>query len=204
MDTVYLICAITGGTLLACQFLANFIGLGGHHDLGGDHDYDAGGHDVHTGDSHDAGHETHHESISSWFVSMLTFRTVVAAITFFGIVGKVGVTQWGESPTTLLVALASGAMAMFLVATCMRTFRRVKSDGTVRMDRAIGKQGTVYLPIPGQKAGLGKVTLNLQNRTVECQAITANGALPSGAPVVVVAVLSSDTVEVASANTPGE
>ena len=65
------------------------------------------------------------------------------------------------------------------------------------MDRAVGKGGTVYLPIPGQKAGTGKVLLNLQNRTVECQAITADKELPTGASVVVVAVISADTVEVA-------
>jgi hypothetical protein len=55
------------------------------------------------------------------------------------------------------------------------------------------------LPIPGKKGGIGKVTLNLQNRTVEYQAVTADKELPTGSKVVVVAVVSSDTVEVASA-----
>src|SRR5713226_8552672 len=191
METVYLICAITGGTLLACQFLVTAMGLGGHHDLG-DHDYDAGGHDVHTGDTHDTHHDVHHESLSSWFIGMLTFRTLVAALTFFGLAGMAGRSQWGESPTTFLVALAAGAAAMFLVASLMRTFRRIKAEGTVRMERAVGKHGTVYLPIPGQKTGMGKVLLNLQNRTVECQAVTAEQNLATGSPVVVVAVLSSD------------
>ena len=34
------------------------------------------------------------------------------------------------------------------------------------------RRGTVYLTIPGQKAGAGKVTLCLQNRSVEYQALT--------------------------------
>ena len=46
----------------------------------------------------------------------------------------------------------------------------------------------------------GKVTLRLQNRTVEYQALTPHGALPTGSPVVVTAVLGPDTVEVAAAD----
>jgi membrane protein implicated in regulation of membrane protease activity len=203
METVYLVCAITGGTLLACQFLVTAFGLGGHHDVG-DHDCDAGGHDVHASDTHDTHHDTHHESLSSWFISMLTFRTLVAALTFFGLAGMAGRSQWEDSPTTFLVALAAGAAAMFLVASLMRNLRRIKAEGTLRMESAVGKQGTVYLPIPGQQAGKGKVLLNLQNRTVECQALTAEQNLAAGSPIVVVAVLSSDTVLVAPANSSGE
>jgi membrane protein implicated in regulation of membrane protease activity len=198
-ETAYLICAITGGTLLACQLLVNLFGLGGHHDLGG-HDSDADGHELHSGDSHD----THHaENLSSWFMSMLTFRTLAAALTFFGLTGMVGLSQWGESPTTLLVALTAGAAALFVVASLMRSFRKIKAEGTLRIERAVGKQGTVYLPIPGQKSGTGKVLLNLQNRTVECQAITAEQSLATGSPIVVVAVLGADTVEVAAAHPLG-
>src|SRR3954466_12239256 len=41
-ETVYLLCAIAGGTLMVCQFLMSLLGFGDHgHDLGGD------GHEVH-------------------------------------------------------------------------------------------------------------------------------------------------------------
>ena len=121
----------------------------------------------------------------------------MAALTFFGLAGLYGTSRWPEGPITPLLAIAAGAGAMVMVTSLMRALSRLRAEGTVRMDRAVGRAGTVYLPIPGQKAGTGKVLLNLQNRTVECQAITANQELPTGAPVVVVAVLSPDTVEVA-------
>ena len=38
MEKVYLACAVIGGTLVVCQFLATLLGLGGHHDMGGGHD----------------------------------------------------------------------------------------------------------------------------------------------------------------------
>ncbi|HEV3117654.1 MAG TPA: hypothetical protein VGY58_11405, partial [Gemmataceae bacterium] len=56
--------------------------------------------------------------------------------------------------------------------------------------------GTVYVAIPGQKTGVGKVTLRLQNRTVEYQAVTPHQQLATGNKVVVTAVLSPDTLEV--------
>jgi hypothetical protein len=190
LETVYLICFLAGATLMVCQFLLSLLGIGGHHDMGNDHDLSA--HDVQ--DSHDGGH---HEAVASWFVSLLTFRTLVAALTFFGLAGLAGSRQWGDGPVTRLVAVAAAAGAMVLVASLMRTLSRLRAEGTVRMERAVGKNGTVYLPIPAQKAGTGRVLLSLQNRTVECQAVTAEKELPTGAPVVVVAVLGPDTVEVA-------
>jgi hypothetical protein len=199
METVYLICFLAGGTLMVCQFLLSLVGIGGHHDVGDSHDL--GGHEAAHGgpgdDAHDGHHDSHHEAVSSWFVSLLTFRTLVAALTFFGLAGLAGTQQWGDGPTTRLIAMAAGAGAMVLVAALMRSLSRLRAEGTVRMERAVGKAGTVYLPIPGRKAGTGKIMLNLQNRTVECQAITAENELPTGAPVVVVAVISPDTVEVA-------
>jgi hypothetical protein len=196
METVYLVCFLAGATLIVCQFLLSLVGLGGHHDAGDAHEVAC--HEAHAGAEHDTQGGHHHEVVSSWFVSVLTFRTLVAALTFFGLAGMAGTKEWGDGLTTRLLAVAAGAGALFLVAALMRALSRLRAEGTVRMDRAIGKAGTVYLPIPGQKAGTGKILLNLQNRTVECQAITADKDLPTGAPVVVVAVLSSDTVEVAS------
>jgi hypothetical protein len=210
METIYLICALSGGALLLCQLLLSLIGLGGHHDVGGHDFHDLGGHDGdvsgHDGDAtghHDAAHDSSHEGVAAWFVSMLTFRTLVSALTFFGLAGMAGNELWGETPTTFLVALAAGAGALFMVGSLMRSLYRLRAEGTVRMDRAVGKNGTVYLPIPGQKGGLGKVMLNLQNRTVECQALTSEQGLPTGAPIVVVAVLGPDTVEVAAAHSSG-
>ena len=63
METLYLVCAAVGGTLLVCQFLLGLLGLG-HHDI--DHDHDVGGHD------HD--HGADHEHHGSWYTGILTLR----------------------------------------------------------------------------------------------------------------------------------
>lgn len=201
MQYIYIVCAAVGGTIMVCQFLMSLMGIGGDHDASGHHDagHDVG-HDAHHGDGHHHGHE----STSDWLVSMLTFRTIVAALTFFGLGGLLAYTREDlQGPMSVGIGLAFGLAAMLLVAYLMRALSRLHAEGTARIERSVGKTGTVYLPVPAQKAGIGKVHLNLQNRTVEYQAVTSQNQLPTGAKIVVVGVVSTDTVEVAPANESG-
>ncbi|HKB41952.1 MAG TPA: hypothetical protein VKD72_36330, partial [Gemmataceae bacterium] len=91
-EMVYLTCAIVGGTLLVCQFLLGLLGLGDHHDAAGDHDiHDAGSHDAHGGHGD-------HDAHNSWFVGVLTFRSLVAALTFFGLAGLAATVNFNQEP----------------------------------------------------------------------------------------------------------
>ncbi|HVX64561.1 MAG TPA: hypothetical protein VHC19_28320 [Pirellulales bacterium] len=196
MTFVFLICAAIGGTVLVFQFVLALIGLE-HvdlpddlpHDIGHDFDHDMQTHDG--GDSSDGG--AHH----SWsFLSVLTFRTVIAAMTFFGLIGLAGDSASLPFPLTLGLAAGAGLAAMYIVHWIMLSLHKLKADGTARIERSVGKAGTVYLRIPAHKAGAGKVHINLQNRTMEYEAMTSQGDLPVGAKVVVIGVIGPDTVEV--------
>lgn len=196
---VYSVCAVLGGTVLACQFVMTLLGLD-HADMPDDVPHDFGhdfGHDAVHDTAHDGdnGHGDHAHN-SSWFFGMLTFRTVVAALTFFGLAGLAGGSAEMPAALTLVIALAAGAAAMFGVHWMMQTLYRLKSDGTVRIDRAVGRQGTVYLRIPAHQSGVGKVHVNVQNRTMEYEAMTSQAELPVGAKIVVVNVAGPDTVQV--------
>jgi hypothetical protein len=184
METVFLVCAALGGTLLLCQFLLSVLGLG-HHDI--DHDHDFG---------HDHDHGVDHEHESSWYTGLLTLRTVLTALTFFGLGGLVALEARLNSSAALGIAVISGVGVLFLVAWLMKSMQHLKADGTVHIERAVGKTGTVYLSVPANQAGAGKVTVKVQNRTIEYQAVTRQEALATGTPVQVVAVVSPDTVEV--------
>ena len=190
MQTIFLISATVGGTLLVCQILLSLLGLGEHHG--------AGEHDLSVADHHAAEHA--HEHGESWFVGILSFRTIVAALTLFGLAGLAAAARDMEPPAALASAVAAAGAAVLLLAFMMQALQRLRADGTVRIGRAVGKPGTVYLPVPGHKSGIGKVTLNVQNRTVEYQAITPAQELAAGAKIVVVSVVNSDTLEVVLAN----
>ena len=199
METVYMVCAVVGGTLIVCQFLVTMLGLGGHHDAGGGHD--VGGHDVagHDSGGHESSghHESGHESETNWFFSRLTFRTVTAAFAFFGLAGLASLRLELEELVGMGIALGAGAAAFFAVSWLTQFMSRLNLDGTIRIERAVGSRGTVYLSIPGAGSGVGKVHVNLLNRTVEYKAITSREELATGTKIVVVAIAGTDTVEVA-------
>lgn len=203
METVYMICAAVGGTLIVCQFLLTLLGLGGHHDVGGGHDMDSSSHDMgsHDTDSHDGTghHDGGHESHLNWFISKLTFRTLSAAFAFFGLAGLACIRLEVEPILGLAIALGAGGLAIVVVGWLMQLLTRLNVDGTIRIERAVGSRGTVYLSVPGAKSGVGKVHVNVLNRNVEYKAITSQEQLPTGAKIIVVSIVSADTVEIASA-----
>jgi membrane protein implicated in regulation of membrane protease activity len=183
MSLLYTICAVVGGTLFLLQFLITLLGFGGH---------DAGAHF----DAHHPGGDAHG---GSWLMGMFSFRAVVAALTAFGLGGLASHVSGAPPALSLGFAVLCAVASMFIVALMTRSMRRLEDDGTLRIQQAIGRTGTVYLTIPAQKAGTGKVTLSLQNRTVELSALTPRHALPTGTKIIVTAVLGSDTVEVTTA-----
>lgn len=206
MATVFLICAALGGTILVCQFVMTLLGLGGDglhgdagggdlHDLAGDHAFDdhAGG--DHAGD-HPAGEHPAEHHHSSWLFGVLSFRTIVAAATFFGLTGMAAHSAGLSHSNVIILALAGGAAAMYAVYGLMRLLWSLKSEGTVRIQHALGRTAAVYLRIPGHNAGAGKVQLSLQNRTMEYPAVTHGDDLPTGAEVVVVEVINPGTLVV--------
>lgn len=199
METVFLVCAIVGGTLIICQFLLTLLGAGGDHD-GADH---GGGHDFGGQDHGSHGHGgTDHDS--SWFFGMLTIRTVSAAAAFFGLSGLAAHHAGLEQVPTIALAVTAGAGAFFVVGWLMRFMHKLNQDGTIQVERAVGCRGSVYLGIPAANAGLGKVHVNVVNRNLEYQAMTARDALAIGTPIVVIGIVGPDTVEVAAAPTAQE
>ena len=79
----------------------------------------------------------------------------------------------------------------------MRSVAGFASSGNERIGNAIGRRGTVYVPIPAEGQGKGKVQISMQNRIVEFQAVTDEGErLRTGEPIEVVAVDGSDLVRV--------
>lgn len=204
MTNLFIICASFGGTILVLQLLMTFLGLGGHglgmdmpHDVG--HGFDVADHDL-GGDLHNAGPADHSDAHaahgSSWLFAVISFRTVIAAFAFFGLAGLAAQSADTGDINALAIAIAAGLAAMYGVYALMRSLASLRCEGTVRMQSAVGRQASVYLPIPAQNSGNGKIQINLQNRTMEYLATTLGEAIPSGATVVVTEIINSDTVRV--------
>lgn len=208
LDTIFLITAVVGGTVMVCQFLLTLMGMGDHgadiadgagdvgdvHDVGGFESDLPGDHS--TALSHAADADYQHPD-GSWLFGVLSFRTLVAAGAFFGIAGKAALSAGYPGPTSLVLAVLVGLAAMYGMYYLMRAISKFSSSGNEQISMAPGRTGTVYVPVPAAGAGKGKIQLSLQNRTVEYQAVTADtNPLRTGEAVEVVRVADSDTVEV--------
>jgi hypothetical protein len=203
--------ADVGGADLGGADLGGDIG-GGHiggadiggGDIGG---ADIGGADIGGGDvagDHSVWHHAADTDVGRtaghWFYEMLSLRTLTAAVTFFGLAGKTTM-AYGYSPFgSLVLATLAGLAAMYIVYWLFKQVYKLQHSGTENVRNAIGRPATVYVPIPGKRAGVGKVMFRMQNRLVEYQAVTEDeNRLATGEKVVVVAIVSSDTVRVARA-----
>lgn len=201
MTTLFLVCAVAGGVVLLVQVGLLLVGFGAEgldvdmpDDIadGLDVDVDI---DLDAADAvDDVGEIGHAHTLSAFRV--LSLRTVVAALTFFGLGGLAAQAAGAQTIMALAVAVAAGGVAMYAVFWTMQGMKKLQAEGTVRIHRAVGRPATVYLRIPAEKSGTGKIQFNLQNRTMEYLAITPGEELPTGAKVVVTSVITSDTVEV--------
>ncbi len=196
MSTVFLFSAVIGGTFLVCQIAMTLLGLGGDADVDipgdmgdiGDLDLDVGG-DV------DAGGDIDTDDSGTGF-RVISFRTIVAGLTFFGLGGLAANSTDAQPMVTWAVALGCGAAAVYGVYWMFRILYTLKDDGTVHIANAVGRHGTVYLRIPADSSGAGKIQVSVQSRTVEYLAMTEGEELPTGTKIVVVDVLTPSTVQV--------
>ena len=86
---------------------------------------------------------------------------------------------WGGIPTAL-AAFAAGSSVMVAVAIMMQFFYKMQSRGNLDPRTAVGKTARVYLKVPAQNAGKGKITVVLQGRSEEFSAVTSGDELPTG------------------------
>jgi hypothetical protein len=171
--TIYMGCAIVGGAILSLQMILLLFG----GDIGADTDVD----DI--GDHGDG-------------LGVLSIRSMASFMTFFGLTGLWGLQeQWGPGKTGG-VALGAGLAALLIVAWVMSMMTGLTSDGNLDPENVLGQAAKVYLRIPGEGKGKGKITVSIQGRTQEYEATTQGSELATGAAVRILRQTTPNTFEV--------
>jgi hypothetical protein len=102
----------------------------------------------------------------------LSLKNIVAFFAVFGWSGvgfiHAGLASW----LVILLATICGLLMMVLMATLFYLMSKLAESGTLRMKNAVGKLGEVYLVIPANRGGMGKVQLNVQGSLRTLDAIT--------------------------------
>ncbi len=123
--------------------------------------------------------------------TLLSVRSIIAFFTFFGWTGVVALSGGVGAVMAILLASSAGFAAMLVVAYIFYLFIKLQSSGTLNLNNALGNTGEVYLVIPGDKAGVGKVQMKVQGSLRELDAITTGESIPTGAPIQVIDVLEN-------------
>ena len=181
---IYLVLAVVGSVLLLLQVVLQVFGVvGDMHgmDGGADMDVDVDGDDAHGGHG-------------NWFFGMLSFKALCAFAALFGLTGLA--LKDSTMPARLIGATAAGAAAMLVVAFLMRSLSRLGASGTVDIRNAVGSTAAVYLTIPGAGTGTGKVTVEIQGRSLQFPAVTDGEQIATGVRVMVTEVASEGTLKV--------
>lgn len=113
--------------------------------------------------------------------------------TAFLLVSSIGI-WWG-----LLIGMVVGVGAAFIQALAFRATLRLESAGNMDYSNAVDKAGTVYIRIPKQRTGKGKISMIIQDRLAEIDAVTdeKEDIMPN-ASITVVGLVDSSTVIVKS------
>lgn len=202
MTILFELCALIGGTFLLCQFVMTLLGMG-HEGLDTDLSHASAGASHEHGGDFDL--DASHHPDSSWLFGIISFRTMVAATTVFGLAGMTARTGGFSLANQLLVALLGGGAAMFGVHWLMRSLLQLGQNGTLRVSNAIGKSATVSIAIPASRSGRGKVRLTVQGRLEELAAVNSTTeALATGCEVLVVDVVGGNILEVAPLQEPAK
>ena len=121
-------------------------------------------------------------------LALFSIRGIMALLTVGGWSGLALYASGVSRPLTILISAACGLAALFAIAYLMRAVMKLQSSGNISLSHAIGKTGRVYIPIPPHTQGSGKITLTLQERFLEADAVTtAERKLVTGEAVRVVA-----------------
>ena len=203
----FAVVAIPATVILVLQTILLLIGIGSSHDmdhgefaddhgdLGGhgdtDQDLDHGnGYDAHDADTHDMAHHS----------SGLRIFTVRGIVAFFAVGGWLGIVlgDAGLHPAlVILLAFAGGMAALIGIALLLKWSMKLQDAGNLDLRNAIGKTAQVYIPIPADGDGSGKVTLTVQERYVELSAITtAHVSLRTDQLVKVTGIVNQSTLVV--------
>lgn len=204
LEQAFACIAVPATIVLLIQTVLLLIGLGhdGQADIAVETDVD-GDLDLDTANAGDgvfgeSNMEEYAHDVNDHGLRLFSVRTIVAFFTVMGWTGLV-ISRGGGSPAWAIAgALLAGVAAMFLMAIAMRAFTKLQTDGNIDIRHAIGKDATVYLTIPAQRGGMGKVHMVLQNTYSEWNAVTDEPEpLVFDTPVVVTAIVGESTLVVA-------
>ncbi|MDR1719192.1 MAG: serine protease [Dysgonamonadaceae bacterium] len=115
-----------------------------------------------------------------------------SAVCFYPVIAS---TFW-LNVVAVLVGLLFVAFFFFLILQ----LTKLSKDNTFKLSDTVGKTADVYLVIPGDQKGKGKIQISINGSYHEIAAMTEGEKLPTGSKARVVRLIDDQTVMVSSVN----
>ena len=167
-------CAIVGSIIFIIQALLTLIGM--DSDLDMDTDID-----MSSGDTMDLGGG----------LSLFSIRNLVNFIVGLGWGGVCFSSMVSNKILLSVIAILVGCCFVWLYFMIRRQTKKLESNGAFNINLCVGKVADVYLRIPAEGEGKGKVQISINGSIHEVDAVTDGPALSSGAKVTVVEVIEN-------------
>ena len=127
--------------------------------------------------------------------NLYTFRNFVNFILGFGWSAILLQEKIRSVPLLLVVSVAVGVALVAIVMYLFKWLSSMQQSGNINVYKtAVGRIGSTYLTIPGERKGEGKVQISINNSVREYNAVTDGDPLRTGTQIRVVEVLSPDTM----------
>ena len=187
-ETVFFVIAASSTIILIIQTIFAVIGFGDndseidagsdfgieHADAGIDADTDMEG-DFGSVDSVDADSdlmERGQVNVHDGGFKLFTVKGIMAFLMMGSWVGFLLSRSGVHEAVAAIFAVISGFIALVLMAKFIQILMSLQSDGTLKIKNALGQIGQVYIRIPENGNGMGKVNVTVQERFCEFDAIT--------------------------------
>ncbi len=173
---VLLAITLSASLIFVIQTVMTFLGLG-------DHDADF---DLDTSDgSFDADPS----------MNLLTFRNLVNFCMGFGWTAVLMHEKIQSNALLIIVSVIVGILLVTVVMWIFKWLSGMQQTGNIDVHKsAVGCEGKVYLTIPGERKGEGKVQITINNAVREYDAVTDGETIPTGKAIKVTEVINDYTL----------
>lgn len=122
-------------------------------------------------------------------MQLFTLQGIMTFLCVFGWTGVICTSLGLHVAVAIIIALVLGFLSMLGVAKVLSLTKKLTQDGSIDIRKMLGEKGRVYIPIPANESGEGKVTIAAGERFIELSAVTdGNEAIPTGTQVRIIDV----------------
>ena len=194
---------LSASLVFVIQTVMTFLGAAGDTDFDINTDMDtAGPSDIGDG-SVDVGAdvETGESGHLGTGMNLLTFRNFINFLIGFGWTAILLKDSIPATGLRMLIAILVGIVLVAVVMLLFKWLTDMQQSGNINVFKsAVDCEGTVYLTIPGERAGEGKIQITINNSVREYAAVTDGPTLKTGQRIRVVEAVSSNTLLVEEIN----